>query len=1161
VPEKAVEYGLRLARASLDAFSAEDAVRAARTALDFLDEEWSGDRAVEGDARTLLARAHRMGGELDAALQEAEAAVRLFQERGQPVRSVSALLVAADTAWQTRRSEDARRWAEQGLEAARAGKDTESLRQLLFLAATLANLRGDHAKANEYLAEASRLAPESNEAIVSETIVAGGRLVAGLANAVRTIEPAAIEINEEWEIAANVYEPLLATDPGGNLVPRLCESWEAVEGGRAFRLALRRDVRFSDGSGLTAQDVKASIEAAARRAGSEPSAYVAIRGWTDCRAGRTEAIEGIVVLGDAALEIRLLEPLPIYPAMLTAVTTAVVRPDPAQQGRSLGTGPFRLATHEPERVVLERNQQYWKGTPPLLDAVEFRSGLSAVALARGFRSGEIDVARDLAPQDLEEILRDPHLRQRLVEAPSKNTYFVTFNSCSGAAVREEPVRRALAGVVRTSELVWRALGRFAQPAVCLIPPGMLGHDPGRRRPSLGFEEAKSCLQEAGIELPLRLKASVHPLFRDRYGSLLNALLGVWSELGAEVEIETPDMTAFLQSFDSANGLDVLIGRWNIDYDDPDDFSYALFHSRAGVWRNWFSSAETDRILEEARSDGRTSVREALYRRFEGVLHEAAAIVPLFHDIDYRLLSPRLRGLSLRSTFPTVNYSELGLVQPGAPDLEARRGQGGTLHVPMASASINTLDPPLGITVEYVDVLPCIYDTLTRETGAGVAPWLAAEMKVEEDGRRYRFRLRDDVRFHDGRRLGARDVRYSFERLLQSSSDNRWLFSSIRGAPAVLGGQARELDGFRIHSATEFTIDVTEPVAFFPALLAFESASIVPEGADPSADLEACVGTGPFRVVAFEPDRRLELERNRNHWRRGYPRCERLVFSFGVAPSDILAGFRAGRFSLATDLFPADAEALRREPGFASRYREAPRLTTYFLALNRHREPLRDRAVRQRLLQAVDVPKLVRQTLGRLALPASGLIPPGLLGHDAAVAARVDASGSVAQRPLSAVVELTAVLHPVFFAGYSAFAKELTTGLAQAGVKVQPLNQNIAGYLDLTANAAVDIVIGRWNADYPDPDTFAAILYSQGGFMGGYCSSPELDRLVERGRAETQPALRREIYRQLEETIAREALLLPLFHEQGYRFARPEIEGLALSSTRGNVLYEELQARA
>ncbi|PYQ37201.1 MAG: hypothetical protein DMF55_01825, partial [Acidobacteria bacterium] len=68
------------------------------------------------------------------------------------------------------------------------------------------------------------------------------------------------------------------------------------------------------------------------------------------------------------------------------------------------------------------------------------------------------------------------------------------------------------------------------------------------------------------------------------------------------------------------------------------------------------------------------------------------------------------------------------------------------------------------------------------------------------------------------------------------------------------------------------------------------------------------------------------------------------------------------------------------------YRESPRLTTYFVAFNIHRQPLADPVVRRSLVAAVDVPGIVRRTLGSVAIPAAGLMPPGLLGHSAAAPA-------------------------------------------------------------------------------------------------------------------------------------------------------------------------------
>src|SRR5687768_12392609 len=120
VPEKTVEYGLKLAQKSLDAFSPDDAVRSAKTALEYLqDGEWSGDRSLEGEARLLLAQASRISGGVDTALREAEGAVRTFERAGRPERAVAAILFAAETAWQSRMMDETSLDRRDGREPAR----------------------------------------------------------------------------------------------------------------------------------------------------------------------------------------------------------------------------------------------------------------------------------------------------------------------------------------------------------------------------------------------------------------------------------------------------------------------------------------------------------------------------------------------------------------------------------------------------------------------------------------------------------------------------------------------------------------------------------------------------------------------------------------------------------------------------------------------------------------------------------------------------------------------------------------------------------------------------------------------------------------------------------------------------------------------------------
>ena len=402
VPEKTVEHGLRLAGSSLDAFSAEEAARSARMALSFLDDEWEGDRGLEAEARLLLARAHRMGGDIEGALREAATAVGVHEREGRTAAAASTLLFAAETAWQARRSDEAGRFAERGLVAARQAGEPAVLRSLLSLAATLANLRGDYDRAKALMDEGEAMGARPRGVAGRRRCPRAGRLVVALVNPVKSIEPGTIQTNEEAEVAANVYETLLATSPDGNLIPGLCEKWEPLEEGRAFRLTLRRDVLFSDGPPLTAADVKASFEASVRLAQEElPSALSAVRGAVEHRAATSQGIAGLVVRGDHELEIQLLEPLPIFPALLTEVSTGVMKP--ADAG-ALGTGPFRVASREADRVVLERSPRYWREPRALLDTLEFRSFASANAIAAGYRAGEVDLARDLLPEDLEEIL-------------------------------------------------------------------------------------------------------------------------------------------------------------------------------------------------------------------------------------------------------------------------------------------------------------------------------------------------------------------------------------------------------------------------------------------------------------------------------------------------------------------------------------------------------------------------------------------------------------------------------------------------------------------------------------------------------------------------------------------------------------------------------------
>lgn len=479
---------------------------------------------------------------------------------------------------------------------------------------------------------------------------------------------------------------------------------------------------------------------------------------------------------------------------------------------------------------------------------------------------------------------------------------------------------------------------------------------------------------------------------------------------------------------------------------------------------------------------------------------------------------------------------------------------GVLRIPYHS-TVTTLDPCLEANDMHAGIVMTVFETLMHEgKGARIAPWLASEVISEEGGRRYRIRIREGVRFHDGRPLTARDVRHTFERVMRFP-DRRWLLDRVRGAAEVLAGRSNGFAGIEVVGDHELTVDFDEPFGVFPAMLTHSSLAIVPDGTDEISGTwnESCVGTGPFRVAKFEAGRRLDQEANPDYWRPGFPRTSGLSHRFQVPQADILTGFREGRYSLAWNLDATDRESLRNDPEYRPLLHEYPTLATYFLVFNAHSGPMADASLRRRLAASIDVNALTAASFGASAMPARSLIPPGLLGYEPP--RRSAKHSPTANRP-QATVTLQAAMIPGVA---ESLEKSLTDAFAREGVRLDVTIVG-AGALEETCRAAaVDMVIGGWLGDYCEADAFTyPVLHSESGLYGRFIGSDELDRLCEAGRSETDPDARHDIYRQIETLLQEQALLVPFCHRQSYCFVQPEIRGVRLRLSPSSLAFDRLR---
>ncbi len=254
----------------------------------------------------------------------------------------------------------------------------------------------------------------------------------------------------------------------------------------------------------------------------------------------------------------------------------------------------------------------------------------------------------------------------------------------------------------------------------------------------------------------------------------------------------------------------------------------------------------------------------------------------------------------------------------------------------------------------------VYEPLVSLGGDySVRPGLAERWELVDPGT-WRFHLRPDVAFHDGRRFGADDVVWSWGRAFLPRSVSETLESVVK--------------------VDDLTVDFVSrsPNLRLPEQLVHPEGPIVPK--DGHNDSTPPVGTGPFKVVDYQPRRQVTVERFDGYWgtRAG---AERLVFRFMPDPEIRLEALRKGEVDMVTGL-PRESTAVVEADRRFRVVRASPG-ATQMLSFNPAGQFGADRAVRQAVSMAVDRVRYVAEVLGGNGEPGRWISPPAVLGAAAA----------------------------------------------------------------------------------------------------------------------------------------------------------------------------------
>ncbi|MDP9400942.1 MAG: ABC transporter substrate-binding protein [Actinomycetota bacterium] len=318
-------------------------------------------------------------------------------------------------------------------------------------------------------------------------------------------------------------------------------------------------------------------------------------------------------------------------------------------------------------------------------------------------------------------------------------------------------------------------------------------------------------------------------------------------------------------------------------------------------------------------------------------------------------------------------------------------QGGELRFAYPSFP-DYVDPQLAYTVAGLQVLDPVYKTLItyrREEGtrgSELIPGLAEALpQISEDGRTYRLRLREGLRYSDGSPVRARDFEHSIKRMItMEGGASPFYTGAIAGADEYQerGRANGDISGITTNDETrDITIRLNEANGQFPYLLAFEFAALVPSDTPFENQTQSPPpGNGPYRIASVEGSRQIVLERNPN-WKDipGIPRgnVDRITV-------DVMQGTRGvqevlqNRADWMDDVPGGDLTRQFRQTA-GDRYRDITQNSTYYFFLNERTPPFDDLRVRQAINFAADKRALARIAGGQIT-PGCNFIPPGMQGY-------------------------------------------------------------------------------------------------------------------------------------------------------------------------------------
>jgi ABC-type transport system substrate-binding protein len=487
-------------------------------------------------------------------------------------------------------------------------------------------------------------------------------------------------------------------------------------------------------------------------------------------------------------------------------------------------------------------------------------------------------------------------------------------------------------------------------------------------------------------------------------------------------------------------------------------------------------------------------------------------------------------------------------------------QGGSAVVTFNN-DLTTLDPQVGYDWQNWSVIKSIFDGLMdyKPGTTELEPDLAKEYTVSDDGLTYTFKLRDGLKFHNGRPLTAADVKYSLERAVNpaTQSPGAGYFSMIKGHDELSTGKAKEMSGIATPDDKTVVFTLTRPDATFLHLMAINFGFVVPKEEVEKAGADwgkKPVGTGAFKFVEWVPGQHIVLERNQDYHRAGVPYLDKLTFEFGQDPTVAVLRLGKGEVDIVGDgIPPAQFAQIMADPANKDLIAIGDQLHTGYVTMNVTQPPFDNLKVRQAVNMAINKDRIVRLINNR-GVTATQALPPAMPGYNRQNKGySFDPEAAKKLLKEAGAENISTELYAMNVDPNPRIAQAIQQDLAAIGIKAEIRSLAQAEVIAAGGSGKAPLVWSggmAWIADFPDPANFYyGILGCAGAVEGGwnwskYCNkdldarAAKADAMVKSDQAEARIAAWQGIF----DDVLKDAPWAPVFNEKRFTYHSARLGG-------------------